>query len=48
MEASKVISKDEPPVGLPSIPEGITALRDREHFKDIMVPLDGRVRGCNL
>lgn len=30
------------------LPEGITALRDREHSKDIMVPLVGGFRGCNL
>jgi len=43
-----VISKDEASGGCPGVPEGITALRDREHSKDIMVPLDRRVRGCNL
>jgi hypothetical protein len=48
MEASKVISKDEAPGGRPSIPEDITALMDREHSKDIIVPLDGRFRECNL
>lgn len=40
-----MISKDEAPGGCPGIPEGITAPRDREHSKDIMVPLDGRVPG---
>jgi len=48
MEASKVISKDEASGGCPGVPEGITALRDRGHSKDIIVPLDGRFRECNL
>jgi hypothetical protein len=38
MEASKVISKDEASGGCPGVPEGITALRDRGLFKDIIVP----------
>jgi hypothetical protein len=39
MEALKVISKDEASgVSCPGIPEGITALRDRGHSKDIIVP----------
>lgn len=38
MEALKVISKDEPPVGLPSIPEVITAQDDKERSLDIRFP----------
>lgn len=33
-----MISKDEASGGCPGVPEGITALRDRGLFKDIMVP----------
>ena len=43
-----MISKDEPPVGLPSIPEGITALRDTGHSENIRFPLGGGFRECNL
>jgi hypothetical protein len=38
MEALKVISKDEPPVGLPSIPEVITAQDDKGLSLDIRFP----------